>query len=302
MYHRAAGWAALLVGLPALYLIFDPTASLAFHRSSDGAPRADARLVADVMIDGRGPFHFLLDTGASEAIITHAAVTRLGLTPDPGRWARVQGVNSHVVAPEVHVTSLQMGALRRQDIELPVLPGSLFNDLDGVIGAQDLHGLSVSIDLVDGHGIVATSIGSAHPVFVADAVPLLSPSLPLVAATIAGVPIDVVIDTGSARTLGNTALLRALDQARAVESLHASAGIVDVTALSRRVLAGTTPPLRLGATAVQPPSISFGDFEVFDQWGLATRPALLLGMDTLDTLVHFTIDYARLQLLLGERL
>ena len=31
-----------------------------------------ARIVADVMIDGRGPFHFMLDTGATRAILSES--------------------------------------------------------------------------------------------------------------------------------------------------------------------------------------------------------------------------------------
>src|SRR6516225_5262417 len=40
------------------------------------------RVVIPVMINGQGPFRFIVDTGASHSTISPTAVSTLGLTPD----------------------------------------------------------------------------------------------------------------------------------------------------------------------------------------------------------------------------
>ena len=290
----------------AAFLACLPVAQQAFAMSGSSSAPAEAqppalRVIADVMIDGRGPFHFLFDTGATQAVIADATVTRLGLHAQAHRRVRVQGVNGRILAPEVHIDSLVLGALRWRDIELPMLSGPLFDGLDGIIGAQDLSGMKVSVDLLARHCVIATS-----PVGAADdandmALQLLSRTLPMVSATLAGTTVQVIIDTGATETLGNPALLTALQSVDALKALHSMPPVWDVTAARQTGLTGLTPPLHLADVTLQPPAVTFGDYAVFRRWQLSDHPALLLGMDSLATLARFSIDYGRLQLRLHPR-
>ena len=47
--------------------------------------------------------------------------------------------------------------------------------------------------------------------------------------------------------------------------------------------------------------IAYGDFYVFDLWGLRHEPALLVGMDILGEMQEMIIDYGRKELLLKAR-
>jgi predicted aspartyl protease len=259
------------------------------------------RIVADVLIDGRGPFHFMFDTGATQTVIADSTAARLGLQPDARAMIRVQGVNARILAPRVHVDSLVFGSLRFRRIDLPVLAGPLFEGLDGILGAEGFGSMKLSVSLLDRRCVIAASPRRANTPAGASAVRLLSQQQPMVSATIAGVRVRVIIDTGATSTLGNAALLAALQKAGAVQDLHAAPAVLDVTPVRWTGLSGTIPPLQMGRAALQPPSVTFGDYQIFDRWGLSRRPALLLGMDALATLATFSIDYPRLQLQLLPR-
>jgi predicted aspartyl protease len=238
----------------------------------------------------------MLDTGATQAAIADSALARMALQPDANKLVRVQGVAASVLAPVVRVHSLSFGSMHFKEVDLPVLKGPLLSGLDGVLGTQGLDGSQVLVSLLDHHCIIIPSPRLALILRGASAVRLLSQRLPLVSAIIAGVRVQVIIDTGATDTLGNQALLAALRKAGAVRALSESPALLDVTATQSMGLSATTAPLRLGNVSVQPPTVTFADFQVFDHWKLSRRPAMLLGMDTLATLAGFSIDYARLQL------
>jgi clan AA aspartic protease (TIGR02281 family) len=259
------------------------------------------RIIADVMINGRGPFHFMFDTGATQTVISDTTVTRLGLESDLAKLVRVQGVNGHVLAPEIQIDSLTIGSLQFRHIDVPVLAGPLFDGLDGILGAQGFDGMKLSVSVLDRRCIITASPRRADTPAGATALRMMSQLLPMVSATVAGVKVRVIIDTGAATTLGNPTLLAALQKAGLVQELHAAPAVLDVTSVRWAGLNGAIPPLQLGRVAVQPPMVTFGDYQIFSRWGLSKRPALLLGMDSLATLATFSIDYSRLQLQLLPR-
>jgi hypothetical protein len=53
------------------------------------------------------------------------------------------------------------------------------------------------------------------------------------------------------------------------------------------------PRIRMGPIEVAEVYATFGDFHVFNVWGLTEQPALLIGMDLLGTLDRLLIDYRR---------
>jgi len=278
-----------------------PAAATAQQATGANQPPTAMRIMAEVMIDGRGPFHFMFDTGASRPVIADSTVARLGLKPDSHKLVRVQGVNARIVAPAVRVNSLTIGSLRFRRIDLPVLTGPMFEGVDGILGTQGFGGIKLSVNLVDRSSTLTASPRRADTPAGATAVRMLSQRLPMVSATTAGVEVLLIIDTGATSTLGNSALLEALQEARAVQSLNAAPDVLDVTPVRWTAHSGVIPPLQLGGVSMQPPPVTFGDYQIFDHWGLSKRPAMLLGMDALATLAAFSIDYQRLELQLLPR-
>src|SRR3954464_14703827 len=81
----------------------------------------DNRVFVEVKVNGQGPFHFILDTGASGTIMRPAA-QRLGLKIVNESQQRGVGEN-RVWSGETSVHELQVGAAHFLDLEMGVLPG-----------------------------------------------------------------------------------------------------------------------------------------------------------------------------------
>ncbi len=125
----------------------------------------------------------------------------------------------------------------------------------------------------------------------------LSRPLIMIDARVGNIRTRAVIDTGGAKTLGNTALLRALRRASGGK-LKGSANTVvaDATDSRQPALLAPVPFLAFGPVAVANLPVAFGDFSVFDLWELNDRPTVLIGMDALGLLDGMIIDYPRKEL------
>src|SRR5688572_408866 len=69
------------------------------------------RVMAEVMVNGKGPFRFVIDTGASRSTLAPHLAKSLGLT-QAGRNVMLNGVTGVAEVPTVIVDSLDIGALR----------------------------------------------------------------------------------------------------------------------------------------------------------------------------------------------
>jgi clan AA aspartic protease (TIGR02281 family) len=259
------------------------------------------RIVADVMINGRGPFHFMLDTGASRAVLSASAAQRLGLHADGTARVEVQGISGREPAAEVHIDRLDTGALHFRDLEVPLLGGPIFDGLDGILGVDGLDGMKLTVSFVDHRCVISASVPRWVRQPSDGAVRVRSSRRPMFMATLAGVRVEAIVDTGAAYTLGNPALLAALRRAGVVQSLQSAPPIIDANQQQQDGLVARTPPLRFGQISMQPLEVTFADYDIFRSWGLRRRPALLLGMDALATLAQFSIDYGRLEMRMVAR-
>src|SRR5690349_22680903 len=67
------------------------------------------RIWAPVLLNGRGPYRLVLDTGASDSAITAQVASALGLVPDASHAVLVRGVAGSAIVPTVDVDSLRVG-------------------------------------------------------------------------------------------------------------------------------------------------------------------------------------------------
>src|SRR5690349_15952100 len=72
------------------------------------------QITAPVTIDGRGPFQFLVDTGANASCLSQTVAKRLDLPA--GRSAAVHTVKGARVRPSVVIDRLQVGARTRRRV------------------------------------------------------------------------------------------------------------------------------------------------------------------------------------------
>jgi len=132
-------------------------------------------------------------------------------------------------------------------------------------------------------------------------VKFLSQRLLMVDAYVGRVRTKAIIDTGGLRTLGNPALLAALNHGHSDGSYGLETRVVDATEALQLGRTGRVPLIHLGEASIDHLDVTFGDFHVFESWGLDDQPALLIGMHVLGTLSELTIDYRRKEIQLLSR-
>src|SRR6202041_2571715 len=97
----------------------------------------DNRAFIEARLNGRGPFHFLLDTGAGGVTVSTDVAQQLGL--HVGDAGEGQGVGEKIVhAGQTHIAQLQMGALTLADMETNVMD---LSDAPQVFGSKPFDGI-----------------------------------------------------------------------------------------------------------------------------------------------------------------
>lgn len=254
-------------------------------------PDASGRILVAVRVNGRGPFRFMLDTGANRTALAGSLLPLLELQADQAVPVLVSGINGSMQVSTVRVRTLDAGALHLHDIQIPVLSGPVLADIDGILGLDALNHRTLTADFLHDHVAIA---GSFATVPVGEAIipaRIVSEHLLEIDARIGGVPVQAILDTGGAHTLGNRALLAALLHGRSLNAFSTNTAVVDANAFSRPALIEQVSLLQFGSAWVRNLYVTFGDFRVFDLWGLKDTPALLLGMDVIGGFEQVTIDY-----------
>jgi len=248
------------------------------------------RIWAPVLIDGRGPFRMVLDTGASDSAITAPVAEALGLEPETSHLVLVQGVAGSAIVPTVHAASLTVGDLDASSVTLPIIADAL-GGAEGVLGTAGFSDKRIDIDFLHDRITIVRSHGQSAPLgYIMLPLERSGPGLLMVAGSVAGVRVHAVIDTGAQRTIGNEALRRALVSRRAQGTPDQ---IFDVTTHVQGGEMFASPPIMLGRIEIAGARITYGEVHIFEHWHLTREPALLIGMDALGLLEALVIDYRR---------
>ena len=259
----------------------------------------DNRLATSIYINDRGPYRFLVDTGAERTLIAAEVAAQLGLPR--GRKVLVEGITRREPGVLVEIRSLRMGSLVCSNLEIPVLPRALLN-VDGYLG----------LDVLDEHRVVldfkAETISVTRPQGFFSAlwqhwneavVHTLGSSGRLRATNclVDGVRAAAFIDTGAEVSVSNPALFEAVrSSAPKRQRVLGPVGLYGVTGGLIIGLATNIDDIRLGELHLTYTPLVVAALEVFDVWGLSKQPALLFGMDCLRRFARVTIDYGRKEL------
>lgn len=248
------------------------------------------RIMAPVMINGRGPFRLLVDTGANATTLSTRLADELGIDYRNGRSIVVNGVTGRALVPVASIQQMQAGALILQDQQVPIVDPHIMADTDGILGIAALTDKQLIVDFR--RDLVSISKSRRLPGYLTTIKAKRLPAGLLAAPALVGrIRTVVVIDTGAQRTLGNNALHTALQR-----SLGASA-TVPVKGVTADIAQGTqilVEDIALGhGVHVSRNAVTFGNFHVFDLWDLNDQPALILGMDIIGQASVFVIDFHR---------
>ncbi|SFS32940.1 aspartyl protease family protein [Brevundimonas viscosa] len=283
-------------------------------RAQDPEPSADAvqpvqllanlftRVGAAVTINGRGPFVFVIDTGAGATAISDTLAAQLEL---PAREpVLVHGITTATRTESVAVDRLLLSGLSFRDLRCPVLPAANLG-ADGLLGLDVLGRFRLSFDVMrrsasltirgvrilmggadmtTGTRLRRGGLRSARGRF---------GQLILTQVTVEGVPTAAFIDSGAQYSIGNTALQRAVASLRNADGrLARVVPLYGVTGQSLSADLARVSDLRLGATRLGSTPLLFADLHCFRTLELADRPALLIGADLLGRFRHVVLDFS----------
>ncbi len=247
------------------------------------------RIWAPVMINGRGPFRLVLDTGANSSAVIDSVATRLGIPLHPSRTVNLQGVTGSARVPTIAVNRMEVGELYMEGTVLPVV-ADVFGGAEGVLGSEGLGDKRVFIDFGHDEILISRSHGQSAPLdYARIPLTLIRGRLLMFNVMMGSIRTKAILDTGAQQTIGNNALRelllkRARDEAKTQD-------IVGVTLDVARGDSIAAPPLSFGSIEVRQLNITFGDMFIFDYWKLTHEPALLIGMDVIGSLDVIIIDY-----------
>lgn len=108
------------------------------------APRGATAVLVPVFINRRGPFRFILDTGASRSVVDQGLAQKLGFVVQPSH-EQLAGVNATRSARRIVVSQWRIGRVRlpaQRVLTLSLASDARGRGLGGLIGSDNLRRFS----------------------------------------------------------------------------------------------------------------------------------------------------------------
>ena len=249
------------------------------------------RLTLAVMVDGKGPYAFLVDTGSDRTSISRELAAVLALPAGPK--VIIHGSGGVDSARTVVIDTLTIGSRTIRHVEAPALEAK---DLgaDGMLGVDALRDLHLVMDFkalrlsssqsraepIDEHTIVVRGKSRYGQLILAN-------------SKVHGVPVLVVLDSGSELSIGNPALLKLLTGREPASAPQRTTRIVTATGRHLTLELDEIAEAEVGGVTIRNMPLAFAQLHTFDRFGLTHQPALLLGMDVLSLCQKVTVDLRR---------
>jgi predicted aspartyl protease len=269
----------------------------------EAATRPDqiGRIIIPVIVNDRGPFKFVLDTGANRTVLTPHLVAALGLRATEDNAVTMNGVTGAAAVPTAFVERVAAGDVVLERQRLPVAD-ALTSGVDGILGVEGFSAKRIMVDFKSGK-IEIRNARHERPLSWAMRIPaqLRFGHLIVIDAYVNRVRVKAVIDTGSQYTLGNDALRAALFPYAQTRLLNPRIDVVGETLAKQPGERRLVRIIKAGDVQATHFNVVFGEFYVFKLWNLDTRPALVIGMDMIGSLDAFAIDYDRCEVQLLAR-
>jgi hypothetical protein len=192
------------------------------------------------------------------------------------------------------VDSIEIGALRFEKQDLPVIFTSIMGNADGILGVAGFQDQRIDVDFKRDRVSVLESNGKRpHYSMVTARATRNMNGLMIVDVRVGRrIRAKAVIDTGAERSLGNLALQTEMNKGhkkRDPVSAVVHGATPDIADGDVQVIREAT----IGDMNLTNLEVIFADFHVFKLWGLDKEPAMLIGMDMLGVLERLVIDYRR---------
>ena len=252
-------------------------------------------LTIGVMINQKGPFRFVVDTGADRSVIAEDLAVALHLPM--GKPIVVQGIIRALPAQSVPVAELKFGSVVRDNLQMPVLPRALLQ-ADGYLGLDAIGSNRVVFDFQR----QTLQITSPRPASFIEKggsyetrieAPGSGGHLRAVACRVDGVRTVAFIDSGAEVSAANEALRTELMKLSAAYVGNRDIDLTGITGGSSKGRVIQVNTILLGNLEFSGCEIAVADLDVFRIWDLADQPALLIGLNFLRQFQTVSVDYTR---------
>lgn len=262
--------------------------ALAIGGEDINARKLRTRMTVEVLVNARGPYRFIVDSGADSSVVGWRIAREQQLPA--GRPAILNGITASARVERVLVDALTLGPSTIRDLELPALEE---RDLggQGMIGIDALAEQRLMLDFekrvikvedarrpaprMDGEIIVVARRRRGQ--------------LILTQVRAANLPVEAVVDTGSEITIGNLALRDKL--IRGHRDKFVTVEVTGVTGVTIPLQVARIGELRLGSVTLRNVPMAFADVPPFAVFGLSKEPSLLLGTDLLEKFRRVSLDF-----------
>lgn len=250
------------------------------------------RMTVQVQVNGSEAVPFIVDTGAERTVIANDLARRLSLESGPTlTLATISGkakVNSFVI------DTLTTAAVNLEGLEAPGLERSNLGAY-GLLGIDSLEDTRVLLDFANQKMDVLPSRKARGKTKLENGMIVVSAKkkagrMIISSATIDGIRVDIILDTGAQSSMANLALRDKLRRR------HRTGEFVPVTmrSVTGSILTGEFTQLReieVGGLTINDLPITFAENYAFTALQLQERPAILLGMDALKLFDRVLIDF-----------
>jgi predicted aspartyl protease len=245
-----------------------------------------------VMVGGAGPYRFVVDTGADRTVVSSEVAAALKFeSAGTAPLHSIAGVSPVATAT---VPTLQVTRKVVRNIVAPLL-GSANIGADGILGVDALRSQRIDLDFKRQTMTVVPSTSSADYAVDPNSIVIegqrRNGRLVITEASIHGIPVTVVLDTGAELTMGNEALRSALFKRRQPPVFRRT----ELQAVTGQILVGDSAivdQFAIGGAMLGNLEVVFSSAHIFTQLKLDRRPAVLLGMDAMRAFPKVSIDFA----------
>lgn len=252
------------------------------------ARKVSTRMTVEVRVNGRGPYRFLVDSGADTSVVGLRIVRELQLPI--GTPANLHGMTASSRVDRVLVDELSLGQSTIRNLEVPAL-------LERDLGGEGMVGIDALVQqrlMMDFEKRVIKVEDARLPAQWLDGEIVVTArrrrgQLILTQVRAARLPVEAVIDTGSEITIGNLALRDRL--IRGNRDKFVTIPVTGVTGVTVNLELARVGELRLGSVTLRDVPIAFADVPPFRVFGLDKEPALLLGTDLLEAFRRVSLDF-----------
>jgi predicted aspartyl protease len=259
--------------------------------------------VARVEVDGRGPYRFVIDTGASN---TNLTAQLRAARPDLARRDADRHLNGAAGTVRTELVTLDaLGVQGRtfRGLSAFVLPRGPMDMLgvDGVLGADVISTYAMEMDVPNRRWALHAEAPAELERGMLPAVRfrLDSARMPRLTVHVDGKFIPALLDTGAKGTFINWKAARLIGLSPEDPRL-ATGGFARgaTTQGGSKTKISMTHDVRVGSFRWAVPKLRIADLPIFDMIGMGQGPAMILGIDALKDR-RFIVDYPRGRLLIA---